>query len=179
MAAPDTPSSPPTHPLSLYVGGSGISYGLSVLQDLVHQAAIGRSRVRHVELVWTIQDPAGLVPLIPVFTSIIQGGGGGVEVGIQVFYTRATPGVVRITKDYLLPGLSLTPGRPKLEKVLDGIISKTSSLPSSKKEEDEEKLCGVVVGCCGPLGMGDEVAKAVRNVQGKGKGVGGVEVCEE
>ncbi|KIM76946.1 hypothetical protein PILCRDRAFT_825962 [Piloderma croceum F 1598] len=156
-------------------GGSGISFGLSAVQDLVRKDLEGRSRVKVIELIWTVQDPASLVILIPLFTSLIQQ---SASIRISVFYTRATPGVVRITKDYLLPGLSLTPGRPRVGKVIDSVISRAVSLGSGAK--DSEPLSGVFVGACGPVGLADEVVKVVGQVDGRRrKAVGGVEVHEE
>lgn len=97
---------------------------------------------------------------------------------ISVFYTRATPGVVRITKDYFLPGLSLSPGRPKIGQALDSVVLRTVSLGSSMR--GSEKLSGIIVATCGPVALGDEVAKAVRLVDGaQRKVVGGVELQEE
>lgn len=95
---------------------------------------------------------------------------------ISVFYTRATPGVVRITKDYLLPGLSLTPGRPRIGKVLDSVISRT--IVSERSEDMGPR--GVIVGVCGPGGLGDEVARTVGQIDSSNrKAVGGVELHEE
>jgi len=38
-------------------GGSGISFGLSAIEDLVYKEARQESRVKVIELVWTVQDP--------------------------------------------------------------------------------------------------------------------------
>src|ERR1700676_5516658 len=108
-----------------------------------------------------LTSAASLVPLIPLFSSIIQQRA-FTSINISVFYTRATPGVVRISKDYLLPGLSLTPGRPRIGKLLDSVISRAVSLGSGAK--DSETLSGVIVGACGPVGLGDEVSRAVGQV---------------
>jgi ferric-chelate reductase len=118
-----------------------------------------------------------LVPLVPLFSSIIHQGS-LTSISISIFYTRATSGVVKITKDYLLPGLSLAPGRPKVTKILDSVISRAVSLGSGAK--DSAALSGVVVGVCGPVGLGDEVSKAIGQVDsGRRKAVGGVELQEE
>jgi ferric-chelate reductase len=124
-----------------------------------------------------MHPPASLVPLVPLFTSIIQQST-FTSINISIFYTRATPGVVRITKDYLLPGLSLAPGRPKITKVIDSVISRAVSLGSGAK--DSAALSGVIVGACGPIGLGDEVSQAIGQVDnGRRKAVGGVELHEE
>jgi ferric-chelate reductase len=38
-------------------GGSGISFGLSAVQDLVQKDIEGASRLKVIELIWSIQDP--------------------------------------------------------------------------------------------------------------------------
>ena len=38
-------------------GGSGISFGLSAVQDLVQKDTEGASRVKVIELIWSVQDP--------------------------------------------------------------------------------------------------------------------------
>jgi len=158
-------------------GGSGISFGLSAVQDLVQKDTEGASRVKVIELIWSVQDPVSLVPLIPLFQSIIQQCVLA-SIRISVFYTRATPAVVRISKDYLLPGLSLTPGRARVAKVLDSVISRAVSLGSGAK--DAEALSGIIVCACGPVGLGDEVSRAIGQVDGaRRKAVGGVELHEE
>lgn len=37
-------------------GGSGITYALVAVQDLIHKDIAGRSRVKVIELVWAVQD---------------------------------------------------------------------------------------------------------------------------
>lgn len=39
------------------MGGSGISFALSCIQDLINQDLQGHSRVKVIELIWVIQDP--------------------------------------------------------------------------------------------------------------------------
>ena len=86
--------------------------------------------------------------------------------------------MVKISKDYLLPGLSLTPGRPRIGKVLDAVISRAVTLGSSTK--DSGALSGVIVCACGPVGLGDEVSRAIGQVDSaRRKAVGGVELHEE
>lgn len=41
----------------LVAGGSGISYVLGVLDDLLQKHACGRSRVRVIEVIWSVRDP--------------------------------------------------------------------------------------------------------------------------
>ena len=43
-------------------GGSGITYALGVVQDLLQKDREGRSRLKCVELVWSVQDPCKYSP---------------------------------------------------------------------------------------------------------------------
>lgn len=94
-------------------------------------------------------------------------------------YTRAPPaGNPRFVKDRATQGLTVSAGRARVGKVIDAVIARAVSLGAGVK--DEERLCGVVVGVCGPVGLGDEVAGVVGNVDPKKRdAVGGVEIHEE
>lgn len=50
------------------VGGSGVSFALAAVQDLVRRDMKGASRVKAIELVWCVQDP-GTLPQI--FTKVV------------------------------------------------------------------------------------------------------------
>ena len=123
------------------------------------------------------QLPASLIPLVPLFTSIIRQSAPNF-INISIFYTRATEGVERITKICRRSGLTLNPSRPKISQALDSVILRAVSLGSSAN--NSQKSSGVIVGACGPVGLCDDVAEAVRQVDSnKRKAVGGVELHEE
>lgn len=42
------------------IGGSGITFALAAIQDLIQKDLNGRSRVKVIELIWVIQDPGSL-----------------------------------------------------------------------------------------------------------------------
>lgn len=91
-------------------------------------------------------------------------------------YTRAAD--VPPPKDFLPPGLTLTAGRPRITKVLDSVIARAVSYGSGVKAY--MNITGVVVGVCGPVGIGDEVSQAVSAVDpGRRWAVGGIEIHEE
>ena len=72
-------------------------------------------------------------------------------------------------------GITLTAGRPDFAQILSEAVRDTVALGKADKG-----LSGMVVGVCGPLGMGDRVAKAVSGVDPLLRNqVGGVEICEE
>lgn len=67
--------------------------------------------------------------------------------------------------------MTLSPGRPNIGKLLDGLVESMKS---------EGGTHGAFVAVCGPGGLGKEVARAVRTygVDSK-KAVGGIEFHEE
>lgn len=157
------------------VGGSGITFALSAVQDLLQRDSEGASRVKIIEVIWSVQDSASLTPLIPQLAALIQQSIYA-PLKISVHYTRASdnpPG-----KDFLPPGLTLTGGRPKVAKVLDAVISRAVSYGSGVKASMD--ITGVIIGVCGPLGLGDEVAQVISQVDaGRRWAVGGIEMHEE
>lgn len=46
-------------------GGSGITFALSAIRDLVNKDLEGESRSKTIDLVWTIPDPSTCLPVIP------------------------------------------------------------------------------------------------------------------
>ncbi|KZT21964.1 hypothetical protein NEOLEDRAFT_1138761 [Neolentinus lepideus HHB14362 ss-1] len=156
-------------------GGSGITFALSAVQDLILQDMDGTSRVKVIELAWAVQDPAALVPLIPLFTSLLQQSN-LTSLRIQVFYTRAT--MMDVSKIFLPPGLTLLPGRPRVPKLLDAILDCTMSVTFGNK--NKTTLSGILVGVCGPAGLGKDARKAVDTVDPRRrKAVRGVELHQE
>ncbi|KAJ8503419.1 hypothetical protein ONZ45_g10874 [Pleurotus djamor] len=157
------------------VGGSGITFALSTIQELIQNDLGGASRVKAIELVWIVQDPASLTPLLPTFNMMIQQSDLA-PFRISVYYTRAPN--ITFHKDLLHPSLSLSPGRPRLNRVLEDVISRTVGLGAGNK--DRLGHTGMLVGCCGPVGLGDDVAEAVASVEKVRRDqVGGIEIHEE
>ncbi|KAF9239998.1 hypothetical protein BU15DRAFT_74226 [Melanogaster broomeanus] len=174
------------------VGGSGITFALAAVQDLIQRDLEGSSRVKLIDLIWCIQDPCTSLlfslpcthntltptqppsPAPPLFTSLIQQSTRA-PLKISVHYTRAAD--VPPAKDFL-PGLTLTAGRPRIAKVLDAVIARAVSYGYGVKAGMD--ITGVVVGVCGPVGLGDEVSQAVSAVDpGRRWAVGGIEMYEE
>jgi ferric-chelate reductase len=92
-----------------------------------------------------------------------------------VHYTRAPLGKLPFKSN---PGLTLSPGRPRIAKVLDAAISRAVSLGAGAK--DSERITGLLVAVCGPVGLCDDVAKAVGFVEPSRRDqVGGIEIHEE
>ncbi|KAJ6466919.1 hypothetical protein C8R45DRAFT_1219257 [Mycena sanguinolenta] len=160
------------------VGGSGISFAMAAIQDLIDKDLRGQSRVKIIELIWMVQDPAALLPLYPLFNNMIAQAV-FTRMRISVFYTRAPIGKFPFA-DSAFPSssLSLSPGRPRLASLLENSIGRTVKLGAGKK--DEERLTGMLVGVCGPVGLADSVAEAVSELEPLRRDqVGGVEVHSE
>ncbi|KAF7324752.1 Iron reductase [Mycena kentingensis (nom. inval.)] len=161
------------------VGGSGISFALAGIQELIDKDLRGQSRVKIIELIWTIQDPAALLPLYPLFNALIERSV-FTRVRISVFYTRAPIGKFPFT-DSAFPttNLTLSPGRPRLVTMFENSISRTVKFGAAGGK-DEERLTGMLVACCGPTTLGDGVAEAIAQLEPIRKDqVGGVEVHNE
>jgi len=158
------------------VGGSGISYAISAILEIVQQDIKGASRVKHIEMIWFTQDYASVGPMLPLFNSLLAQSE-PTPLRITVNYTRASRKPV-VEKDASLPGITVSPIKPKIGKVIEATVERTTSFGSGMKDSDT--LNGVIVAVCGPPGLGDQVSTAVRNVDSKKRdAVGGIELYEE
>ncbi|KAJ7793934.1 hypothetical protein B0H14DRAFT_3558649 [Mycena olivaceomarginata] len=154
------------------VGGSGITFALSAIQELIQQDSRGESRVRVIRLIWIVQDASSLQPLIPQFGAMIHHSTNA-RLTISVHYTRAVMGELRFSG--LQPGVTLTPGRPRLVAAMEGTIAHAVSTAGGT-----EVRSGLLVGVCGPVGLADDVSKAVEVVEpAKRDQIGGIEIHEE
>ncbi|KAM6502977.1 hypothetical protein JOM56_002954 [Amanita muscaria] len=70
----------------MVVGGSGITFGLSVIQDLVQKDLQAQSRVKAMHLIWMIQSPDAITPMLPLFTALVSS---CPTLSISIYYTRA------------------------------------------------------------------------------------------
>ncbi|EIW75936.1 hypothetical protein CONPUDRAFT_85161 [Coniophora puteana RWD-64-598 SS2] len=71
-----------------FVGGSGITFALAAVQDLIQRDCEGASRLKLIEIIWSIQDASSLTPLIPQLTALVQQSI-YTPLHIAVHYTRA------------------------------------------------------------------------------------------
>lgn len=172
------------------IGGSGITYALAGINELIHKDLKGESRVKLIEMIWIVQDPGGyldptspyarcltaftaaLVPMLPSFFAMIQQSV-YTPIRISVFYTRAVVGKFPFPKDSFHPGLSLSPGRPKVGSMLEDAI--TRALAGGRGDGS-----GMVVAVCGPTSLADDVAKQVSRIDPQRRDeIGGIEIHEE
>jgi ferric-chelate reductase len=72
----------------------------------------------------------------------------------------------------LAPNITLTPGRPNIPVILSNAVVQTCSVTTVPSK--------FVVGVCGPVSLGEQVRKAVGEVDSPTRdAVGGLELCEE
>ncbi|KDQ51900.1 hypothetical protein JAAARDRAFT_139501 [Jaapia argillacea MUCL 33604] len=152
-------------------GGSGITFPLASIQELLRRSSEGTSRVRFIQLIWVVQGPGSLSSLIPLLSSLLQHQT-PVNLQISVYYTRAT--VLPPSKVDLPDGLTLTPCRPNLARILDDAVNATINMKS------EGALKGMIVGVCGPVMLGQDVCRSLGHLNSSQRNaVGGVELHEE
>ncbi|KAG6888257.1 hypothetical protein C0992_009146, partial [Termitomyces sp. T32_za158] len=158
------------------VGGSGITFALSAMQGLIRDDLAGRSRVKSITLIWSIQDPSSLNPLLPRLMSMIQESV-YTPIHISVHYTRAYPGGAKPRAPVAHPRIMLSSGRPQILRSLEAALARAVSLVEDPR--DESRVSGMLVGVCGPVGLGDDVTKAVATIEpARRDQVGGIEIHE-
>lgn len=119
--------------------------------------------------------------MIPTFSALLQQAA-YIKFLISVHYTRASAFSTKKAYARLPPQLTITPGRPRVGTAIDTAIDHACKLftPSGREHHASDKLSGLFVGVCGPLGLGEEARKAVRSIDPcRFKKVGGIEVIEE
>lgn len=105
---------------------------------------------------------------IPLFGALVTQNGLA-KVRVSVFYTRATTQSLEGLK--LPPGITLTAGRPNMKKLLDGLVAFMRSKSGTH---------GAFVAVCGPTGLAENAAHAVRTYDADlKKAVGGIQFHEE
>ncbi|TFY64102.1 hypothetical protein EVJ58_g2857 [Rhodofomes roseus] len=161
----------------LVAGGSGVTYALATTQEIMQKSAEGASRTRVVELVWSITDPAGLKPLLPLFSQLLSDARSTyTTLRISVYYTRAltSPDALKMFERLPPRADPLPPAAPRLQKLLEGVADRTAG------SGGVDGVTGVVVGVCGPPALGETVGRTVRSLDRKRrKAVGGVELHSE
>ncbi|KAG8994820.1 hypothetical protein FRB93_001410 [Tulasnella sp. JGI-2019a] len=164
----------------IVAGGSGITWALSTLEEVIRDAELERANTRMIHLVWVVQDPAPLKTMLPGFKALLKRIAflPSLDLTIDVYYTRAISHnrLTELAHRTRLPtNIRLTPGRPRLEALLKEFANQAQGLAESSKELD-----GLVIGMCGPLGLRDSVEAAHRVLSKKTRdNVGGVEVVVE
>ncbi|KAG9018511.1 hypothetical protein FRB93_000214 [Tulasnella sp. JGI-2019a] len=163
----------------LVVGGSGITWGISMVEEIIQDAELERANTKLVHLVWVVQDPACLMHFIQLFTTFVDRVARlrTINVTISVHYTRAIAHTLTdLFLNISLPSnVHVHPGRPRFVEMINELADQTRGLADTVDE-----LSGLVVGMCGPSGLKEGVEEAIRSLPGKTRNrIGGVEVVFE
>ncbi|KAG8880523.1 hypothetical protein FRB97_000352 [Tulasnella sp. 331] len=163
----------------LLVGGSGITWGLSIVEEIIRDAELQRANTRLIHLVWVVQDPTSVMPFVLLLTTFADRISRLPDVNIttSVHYTRAISSTIdELFQGTKLPShMHLIPGRPRIEVMINEFVKQTGALATSP-----EDLSGLIVGCCGPRGLRDNVEAVQGSLSKKMRdSIGGVEVVNE
>ena len=174
----------------IVVGGSGVTFATSAVEELIAQAEVGCARTRVIELVWVVQEHSKLhsiycsikadsvidsaAPLLPVFASLLARASTihTLAMRITIHYTRAASTLpANLSALVGHDRITFEAGRPNITQTVDEVVRRTAVHGSAG---------GVVVGVCGPQPLVEDVWKAERAVGSEMRvAVGGVEVHEE
>ncbi|KAF8504341.1 hypothetical protein F5888DRAFT_1799059 [Russula emetica] len=168
----------------LVAGGSGISYVMSVLDDMLRKHASGMSHVRVIEVIWSVMDPDSLYSLLPELTPLMEPHASphtSLSLRFNVHWTRVSARPPRVPRTALPSGMYIRPGRPDISDTLQSVITGVrSAYSTSRKNGGSDLISGIVIGSCGPAALMDDAARAVGRVSwADWKDVGGVESIEE
>ncbi|TFK70004.1 hypothetical protein BDN72DRAFT_572361 [Pluteus cervinus] len=159
-------------------GGSGITFAMAAIQELIREGAKGRSNTKVVELVWVVQDPGSISPLLPTLSALVKQRA-HTSIRLSIHYTRALTRKVSLTQEELPSRLSIKPGRPDMVKAIDLVISRRLEI-QARRQGGAGRLNGLLVGVCGPASLGDAVVEAIGGLEPPRKNqIGGIELHEE
>ncbi|KZS97904.1 hypothetical protein SISNIDRAFT_423350 [Sistotremastrum niveocremeum HHB9708] len=102
----------------LIAGGSGVSYTLPLLLDLVHNDRAGTSQCRRVLFVWAVRDAAHLKWISPLLMSALSSASSSLVIDARIYITGKTAGLPTITSP----------------------TDEGTKTPSSISSEDEKKI---------------------------------------
>jgi ferric-chelate reductase len=194
----------------MVIGGSGITFALPIIQDLVQKGTRGESRVKVIGLSWIVPNPGlylstspisyplwreiipdAMTPLLPLLTSLMNSCS---YLTIDVHYTRpytpsksgnsgfSSTGIAeQVPMGHRIVKYPGRPGQRNLVSVMENaIVRATSDLNDENMTPPHRIPSGMLVGVCGPLGMGNDVVAAVSGIDSKMKTqIGGVEIHQE
>lgn len=154
----------------LIVGGSGVTFALSTILDIMQREENCGVQVIHV--VWCVPTSASISPLMALFRYLVaKGTRTSISTRIRIFYTRG-PMPPSNCSD-VPPEITIAPGRPQLGIAVDRFI-----VASTKSRR--EKSNGIFIGVCGPGTLGKDVSEVVRTLDvGCKNAVGGIYLHEE
>ncbi|WVF66460.1 hypothetical protein IAT40_001200 [Kwoniella sp. CBS 6097] len=158
--------------IMLIAGGSGITYVLSMFEDLVKKSSEGHVRSSSMHIVWickTLEDAAPLLGHIHELSA--RAYPTTIQPRITIYLSRSP-----CNDAYLEETIDIIPRRPDLPKIVQEAISRTRGEMLSGSVNGG----GMVVGVCGPKRLIEGVKLAGRKVSWKDKrDIGGLTVHTE
>ncbi|KAG8699553.1 hypothetical protein FRC08_005219, partial [Ceratobasidium sp. 394] len=162
----------------LVLGGSGITFGTSVLEDIVAKSLRGDSRVLCLHFIWVVQHPSASTSFLSSFAELVRLASTvpDLQLSISVFYTRGSGDSSFTLPPNLPSNIQIQSGRPDLRMELDQLINSTQvSIDASSTPSH-----GVVLAGCGPKSLISSVFAAKAATSGENqKAVGGLELHSE
>jgi hypothetical protein len=153
----------------IVVAGSGITFALAHVRDILEAASRASSRIRILDVVWVVQDRDSVVPLIPTLSSLLFKAErtATIECFITIHFTRAPStstsasaaiSAVEMATSYTVPrSLIIKSGRPDLGAIAQLTVVRAAEL---LKAHDEKH--GVLMVSCGPASLNEGVRKVSR-----------------
>lgn len=154
----------------LCAGGSGFTYCMAALEDIVGQAAkCGHGLTKHIHVVWSLRDPDMIESFGPGLEQTVRvAEAHGISVTMKFFLTKANSHSM-VERSYLTL-IEFSTVRPDFSDLLNGVVLDGASASGG----------GLGVGVCGPTGMVETVSQAVTNLDpGRVQQIGGVELHTE
>ncbi|ELU42157.1 ferric reductase NAD binding domain-containing protein [Rhizoctonia solani AG-1 IA] len=161
----------------LVLGGSGITFGTSVLEDIIAKKASGAARAMCINFVWAIQHPcesAAADPYLSTFVEIVQRAADipDLRLSVSVFYTRGADNAYSL-KTRLPPNVQIKSGRPDLLEELSSVLDRTQHAISMHQSPKN----GVILAACGPDQLISSVYAAKSGAPSEAqRSVGGLEL---
>jgi len=154
----------------LCAGGSGFTYCMATLEDIVGQAAkCGKGLTKHIHVVWSLRDPDMIESFGPGLEETARvAAAHGISVTMKFFLTKANSRSM-VERSYLTL-IEFSTVRPDISNLLNDVVSDGASASGG----------GLGVGVCGPAGMVETVSQAVTNLDpGRVQQIGGVKLHTE
>jgi len=157
------------HTNVLVAGGSGVSYTLPVLLEIIERVRVGKSVCRKVVFIWAIRDAKHITWISAGLATALQVAPSSLSIEVQIYVTGTAPDDIVWDDDSIHSGVESTNEKAKapyaalLELPSVELIAGRPDLKSSLKYEVEKtKDRKLAVSVCG----GRSVAEAVRSACG-------------
>ncbi|WVR03427.1 hypothetical protein IAU60_000418 [Kwoniella sp. DSM 27419] len=156
----------------LITGGSGITYGLSMLEDLIRKASEGHVRASSVHLVWVCKTYGDMAPFLAKMEDLcLRAEQTTLQPSITVYLSRSTA-----RAKHMEGHIEIIGARPDIPTVVQSALRQLNREMLSGAVRGS----GLVVGVCGPERLIDGARKAVRCLSWKEKrDIGGVDLHTE